>query len=167
VKNACQNKTELDIFLSLEGNEYIVIHLYTAEIDHQGLIQRPNKEDDYSTELRNIVIEIINEWLENSHKENLFYAIAIEEIESWCLTIFENRDTISIINSKAKLARHLEKNNLTAQKLKCNPNDRISHFQKFLKKKDFHKIKKLREYALKNQSMNDFLKSVENKFDKL
>lgn len=169
VKNACESKTELDMFLSIVDNEYIVIHLDTAEIDnHDFVFQRPNKnEDNYSTELRNLVIEIINEWLENSHKENLFYALAIEEIESWCLTVFENKDTTSIINSKEKLSIFLEKNNLTAKKLKCNPNDRIKYFQKFLKKKEFHKIKELEKYATKNQSMRDFIESIKNEFDKL
>ncbi len=166
VKNACISKFDYERFFILEDSKFIVVHLDTAEIDQNGLsFVRPLKNDNpnYATELRKLMISEINTWLDSKEYEpKTLYAIAIEEIESWCLTIFEDEDTTLLLNVKNRLNNHLSKKNLTYSKLKLDPIKQKSlYFETFGKKLDFHKPKKLKEFATKNQSLADFIESIE------
>lgn len=169
VKNACISKADYDRFFLIEDSNYMIVHLDTAEIDQNALsFERPNKNKNpnYATELRNLMITEINNWLENENfQSKTLYAIAIEEIEAWCLTIFENGDTTAALDPKTKLSKHLAKEDLTYKKLKLNPDkDQSLYFETFTKKKDFHKLKTLTIYAKKNQSLDDFLAEILNVF---
>lgn len=172
VKNACLEKEgardDFERFFIDEDNKYIVIQIDTAEIDRQDFpFSKPEKEGNmnYSTALRHLAIEKINEWLAGNYADKLLYAIAIEEIEAWCLTIFETEDTTYLDNLKNRLQRHLARKNLTYKDLKCNPaHQKDIYFEKFTKKFDFHKIKILKKYSNYNQSLNDFITSLEHIF---
>lgn len=164
VQNACISKEDFENFFIDEDSKFIVVHIDTAEIDRQNFeFARPTKENNpnYATELRAMAIVQIERWLAGEFTEQVLYAIAIEEIEAWCLTIFEKKDSIYTNNLKNKLAQYLQTNNLTYKKLKLDPTrDKAVYFATFTRKYDFHKMKKLREYAQYNQSLSDFIKSV-------
>lgn len=171
VKNSCIGKDgkrpDFEYMMTQLDMKYIVIQLDTAEIDRQDFtFVKPQKEDNpnYATELRTSVIDLINNWLSNNYSEQLLYAVTIEELESWCLTIFENGDTVYLENLKQRLQNHLQRKNLSPKDLKCHPTkNRNLYFEAFTKKSNFHKLKNLKEYAAKNQSLSDFIMSIEQK----
>lgn len=122
VKNVCEGGGRRPVFIKafdILRVDYMVIHLDTAEIDkHDFRPIRPPKDKNclkhYSTVLRERVISLIDGWLENNYKDQLLYAIAIEEIEAWVLTIFEKRigaDTSQSPNPKEQLRLKLQKSN--------------------------------------------------------
>lgn len=172
VKQACLGKAgkrdDFDKAFVILDCKNIAIHIDTAEIDQQDFeCVRPKKvgNNNYCVELRALAINIINGWLEGNFQDELLYAISIEEVEAWCLTIYEQRNTVEIIDSKNKLRQHLERDNLTYKKLKLDPKkDKKEYFEAFTKKKGFDKLKKLKAFANFNQSLKDFIHSIEEKF---
>jgi len=171
VKNSCIGKngkrTDFERAFCTSDSNYMVIQLDTAEIEkHDFEFKRPLKQnnENYCLELRNSVIDVIDGWLEQNYKDKIFYAISIEELEAWCLTIFENKNTVNIVNVKEKLSKHLNRKNLTFSDLKCDPTkDKTKYFEKVTKEYYFHKIPKLKEFAEKNHSLKYFIQSLEEK----
>ncbi len=142
--------------LNFQSVDYIVIHLDTAEIDSQDFaFIKPTKQTNpnYSTELRQKVIDLIDGWLENTYKNQLFYAVAIEEIEAWCLTIFKVKDSIQSADPKKRLQLILNKD----KKYKNTDFDKITS--------DFRNTKKLKQAIEFNQSLHDFYESVKEKIN--
>lgn len=159
VKNACLSKIDVESFFDILDNQYLVIHLDTAEIDRQDFpLTRPPKQNNpaYCAELRTLVIEKINEWLEGKYTEKLFYAICIEEIEAWCLTIYLQKDTAVSADPKRKLGEVLAKKNINDKK--CRD---ISDYFENKVSKEFRKFKLLRKYAEYNLSLKAFVESLE------
>ena len=110
VKNACNSQTDFDSFFAIADQKLMIIHLDTAELDNGAnkYINRPikNKSDliTYTKEVRELVIELINSWLSHNFKNNVAYAIAIEEIEAWILTLLKDTtDTCNSADPKKKL----------------------------------------------------------------
>jgi hypothetical protein len=109
IKEECESKELIDGFLSIEGQDFVIIHIDTAEADRYG-VERPDKRDkDYCKKLRQNVIEQINTWLADDYSEKLLCAIAIEEIDAWVLTLYEDRDSTLSIDAKKRLQRVLTK----------------------------------------------------------
>jgi len=52
------------------------------------VLDKKNKES--VAELRNKIVEKLKEWLGEDIRDNIFYAIAIEQIDAWVLTIYSN-----------------------------------------------------------------------------
>jgi hypothetical protein len=161
VKNACEGvegeREDFDKFFFIEDSAFMTIQLDTAEIDnHNFEFTRPVKENNpnYSTELRQNVIDLINGWLENNYENQLFFAIAIEEIEAWCLTIYEKKDSSLSANPKNQLLRILSKKNI-----KIDGNNKATSFEQKVTK-DFRSPKKLKEYIDYNQSLAEFVKET-------
>src|ERR1700760_4802182 len=93
VKNECRERELIDPFLSLDGNDFVVIHIDSAEA-HLYDIKRPNpKLAKYCSELRELIVKKIIEWLDEDLSDVLLYAVAIEEIDAWILTLLEDRDS--------------------------------------------------------------------------
>ena len=175
VKNSCLGldgkRLDFERAFSQEGLNFIVIQLDTAEIEGQNFnFSRPKKEKNinYCLELRDLVITKIDEWLEHHYKDKLFYAISIEELESWCLTIFQEQSTVDMVNVKGRLTKELNKRNLTYRDLKCHPtNEKSMYFEKITQKFKFNKLAELKKYAEKNESLKYFIQSLESKLPKL
>jgi hypothetical protein len=156
VKNACLgNDGKRPYFIKafeISDVQYMIIHLDTAEIDNQNFSPvRPIKTNNpnYSTELRAKTIELINTWLENNYQEQLLYAISIEEIEAWCLTVYAKKgdvDTANSANPKSTLSHQMKGK-------KSNSVEVISEY--------FRKKKRLDKCTPFNQSLKDFVDSVE------
>jgi hypothetical protein len=82
VKEECEKRTSIEQFLSIE-DQFVVIHIDTAEAEDYGII-RPDKNDpDYCSKLRTLVMEKIEEWIKPPKIDALLHAIAIEEIDAW------------------------------------------------------------------------------------
>lgn len=164
VKKDCEEQTKFKNHLvnnPTTEEHRIVVHLDTAECEDYGVI-RPAKDDDYCTNLRQVVMTAINTWLGNQFQESLHYAICIEETEAWLLPIYEKKDSSVYPNAKERFLKILnEKGN------------KDSNFQKQLKKafqqnefdkmgffsKELRKSKTLSNTANYNQSLNDFTTS--------
>ncbi|RLJ72510.1 hypothetical protein [Pedobacter alluvionis] len=115
VKNECEKRTLIDEFLSIEGQDFVVIHLDTAECHEYG-VQRPNKkENGYSKKVIELVIDQVNSWLGAISKNSFLYAIAVEETDAWILPIFESKDSSTIYKAKEKLATVLAKKDLNSK----------------------------------------------------
>jgi len=108
VKEECESRESIDAFLSLEGQDFVVIHLDTAEAELYG-VNRPDKKlADYGEQLRLLVINKINDWLKEDLSSYILYAIAIEETEAWLLPIYEkNKDSLRSAKPKEKLIHRL------------------------------------------------------------
>lgn len=101
VKTECINKPKISKFLKLADSTHIVIHLDTAEASDYGIILPSIEDADYCKKLRDTVIAKIKEWLGNEHNfDNTLYAIAIQEIDSWVLTIYSQVQNCEIIDAK-------------------------------------------------------------------
>lgn len=109
IKEECENRQLIDSFLALEDNDFVVIQVDTAEADKFGVLRPDKASKSYSEDLRELVIQKINEWLNQDLSDSILYAIAIEEIDAWVLTIFENRDSSKSVNAKERLNHVLGK----------------------------------------------------------
>jgi hypothetical protein len=114
VKQTCVDKNKLADFFSVEEERYIILQIDTAEaeeINYEVEISEKHANPDYSSILRDNVIDKINEWLENQFSEQIFYAIAIEETEAWVLTLYtdQERDTCRHNDPKDELNRVLNR----------------------------------------------------------
>ncbi len=117
VMNDCKDREIFDNFFALENNKTIIIQLDTAETDKYNVNRPavPKKNETYYTDVRKNVIQKIGEWSDNSHTDELLYAIAIEEVDAWVLAIYENKDTCNHANPKETL-RHVLKNKFEIEK---------------------------------------------------
>lgn len=158
VKKACEGKDGLrpdfDRFFIFSDQQLMVVHLDTAEIEQQNFaFKKPPKTDnldDYCTQLRSSVIDLINTWLDHKYNDQLLYAIAIEEIEAWCLTLYLKTDTSQSGNAKSRFWHEVNR-----KKVKSGSNSPADFC------KDFSKFKKLKTCLPHNRSLKDFADSVE------
>ena len=159
VKKDCEEKDLFQNFFALEiggKKNLLIIQLDTAEVDNFNIV-RPEKKgnENYVHELRENVIEKIKEWLnDNSFDEQLVYAISIEELEAWLLTIYENRDSVKSIDPKKKLKGILRRKDLNSKETFENYGD-LS--------KDFKKKRKLIQFCKRNESLLLFVQDLETK----
>lgn len=157
VKNACVGynayRVYFERFFADEDSKFIVIHVDTAEIDSQDFVfVKPIKTGNanYATELRKQVIELIDNWLANNYKNQILYAVAIEEIEAWCLAIYTETDTILSANPKKKLKEQI----IPRLNIKYD-------FEEI--SKPFRKKKNIAKFQKYNQSLSDFVSSIKDK----
>jgi hypothetical protein len=104
VKKECEDKGLISAFLSIEGQDFVIIHLDTAEAEEYD-VKRPDKgNENYCEQLRSAVIEEIKKWLKGEHLESMIYAVAIEETEAWLLSIHtEIKNTVALVKPKEKM----------------------------------------------------------------
>lgn len=154
IKKECEDRELIDQFLQIEGQDFIVLHIDTAEADNYGITRPDKKSSSYSADLRSKVIEQINNWLKIDLSSNLLYAIAIEEIDAWLLTIYENKISTSSAKPKEKLQNILGKKKV----------DSTSNYENyFILSKKFSKTKEIKKLLGYNQSLQDFYSEVEIK----
>ena len=152
VQEECETRQLIDEFLSIEGQDFVVIHLDTAEADQYN-IKRPVKSESYSITLRNLVIDQINLWLKSDISETILYAIAIEEIDAWILPIYEAKDSSTSAKPKEKLGIVLAKKKISSE----------SNYDNFLSlSKNLSKEKEIKKgnYLRYNASLNAFFEEV-------
>lgn len=159
VKADCEEKTLFTEFFDqdIQNEDFMIIQLDTAEIETFSVV-RPTKKsnNNYVSELRTNVIDKIKEWLDDEEYDNkIIHAISIEELEAWLLTIFENKDSISSMNPKAKLKKLLSKKNKSS----------VETYQNYHSlSKDFSKKKKLVTCCKRNESLSFFVQELTTLF---
>ncbi len=157
IKEECESKELIDGFLAVEGQDFIVIHIDTAEADRYGVMRPNKKEDNYCEKLRQKVIDRINFWLGDDYTSKILYAVAIEEIDAWVLTIYEDRDSTLAVDAKTRLNRILTKKGI---KYNHNPFDYYAAVSKPLsKKKDLD----AGNYMNNNCSLLLFIEEIKSK----
>ncbi len=142
VKRACIERKKLSDFFSVDEERLIVLHMDTAEAEEKNYgVERPPKRDNihYSQEMRKNVIGKIDKWLGNQFSEKLFYAIAIEEIEAWVITIYTDKrgDTSKFNDPKKELNRILNRKFTRKEKNTLRLDNELLKFDKL--SKDFAK----------------------------
>lgn len=155
VKKECESRTKIDEFLSLEGNDFIVIQIDSIESEEYGVPQ-PVKDKNFCAKLRSDIVNKIDEWLKDLPKSVLLYAVAIGETEAWILAQHDSKDSSRSADPKSKLKTILGKKNI-----------RYSHTTKdfkeissgFTNKRNYSKFK----YFTYNQSLEDFCTEINQK----
>jgi hypothetical protein len=156
VREECMNREKIDKFFLLEGNDFIVIHIDSAEAELYE-IARPVKDKNYCQTLRQVIVSKIDEWVGNKDLDKILHAVAIEETDAWLLTVYEpNLDSIKFPNPKKRLSYILGKLRLDST---------ISEDNYFKLSDIFRNKKKVNAggYLNYNCSLNLFYKEVEQK----
>jgi hypothetical protein len=156
VMNECINRKKIEQFLSIEGQDWIVIQIDSLQCDDYDVNRPHRNSNDYPVNFRNQIIQKINEWLENNFLDNVIYAISIEEIESWLLTIHVNSNSTSSTDPKSKLKLVLRKKGLSSEESYRN------YFQlsePFSKKRNHERYR----YVTRNESLSLFCQELEGK----
>src|SRR5690606_12750885 len=139
VKNECIEKRIISQFLALEGQDFIVIHLDTAEANQYGVQSIPAKDETYGEKLRGLVVDLIDGWLgEQEIIDATLHAVAIEETDAWLLTIYDaGKNSINSADPKKKLGFILSKAGAHT----------TSDYDNYLKlSKTFSKAKEVKKY---------------------
>tara|TARA_R110001583_G_scaffold10417_8_gene47918 strand:- start:14857 stop:15507 length:651 start_codon:yes stop_codon:yes gene_type:complete len=157
VKKECEEREKIRNFLNIEGQENVVIHFDSCESDDFG-VAKPTKDGNYATNLRSAIVTKMDEWLEGEFIDEIIHAVAVEEIESWVLTIYEQGDSSGSADPKAKLKRLLKKKDISYNH---DYNGFLEISKDFKKAKNFKK-KKYRDY---NASLNEFCAELEAKIE--
>jgi hypothetical protein len=169
VQKDCVSKTRLQSFL-VDDNIFveersIIIQIDTAECELEHYeVTRPIKDANYSTNLRTAVINKINTWLDNLYTRQLYYAICIEEMEAWLLPLYETKDSTKHADPKKKFDALIGKKRNTDKKFnkKIQAFSQKSAFEKMdFYSTDFKKSKNLKAALKYNQSLHDFVASLE------
>ncbi|PJB59288.1 MAG: hypothetical protein CO098_04200 [Bacteroidetes bacterium CG_4_9_14_3_um_filter_41_19] len=156
VKKECETRQKLNRFLSLEGQDVVVIHIDSAESDEYG-VAKPIKDNNYSTNLRAAIISKMKEWLGDDFSDDeIIYAVAVEETEAWVLTIYEKRESSTSADPKRKLRQFLSQKGI---KYGQNYNDFLWISDALSKKKKYAKER----FLSYNESLKEFCIEVENK----
>ncbi|MDN3581074.1 hypothetical protein [Mucilaginibacter flavus] len=168
VKKVCEERRLIDTFFDnpIVQESFIVIQIDTAERHLVGynvtepVKSKENDPEEYCLELRVNVIDKINGWLENSHQDKIAYAVAIEEIDAWVLTIYDSKtaDTSGYSNPKEKLSNEI--NRVFSNNSRRDLNNKKA-FEKYdVLSQDFRKKKKLAVCMTKNESLKLFCESL-------
>ena len=155
VKEECETRELIDGFLQIDGQEFVIIHIDTAEAELYGITRPDKKSNSYCRDLYVLVREKIVSWL-GEEKNEIICAIAIEEIDAWVLTIFDGRMTCKLPNPKKTLIQVLNKKSINSSPT----------YDNFLALSDpFSSKKKLVKggYRNLNCSLNFFCNEIENK----
>ncbi len=166
VKKECESATPFDDFLNnqLAGDKLIIIHLDSDVCNQYGVqkTSNPRTAQDF-TDFRQKIMDKINEWLDNKYVNQLFYAICIKQMDAWVLTLLDNKgnkDTGSITNPKdiledTKAYKKVKKETQKTRIIYGELSDNFSY------------KKKLKEAIKYNQSLKDFVNSLESYFEAL
>lgn len=156
VKEECEKKHQIEGFLAFDDQDFVVIHIDSAEADQYGIIRPDRKSQSYCDELRNLIIKQINTWLHDDYSDNILYAVAIEETDAWILTIYDKKDSTKSAKPKEKLGMILGKAGINS----------TSDYDNFLiLSKPFTKGKEIRKgkFLTYNSSLNAFYEEIQAK----
>lgn len=165
VKQECIDGRNIQTFIEVNSDAFIVVHIDAFECDHIGYdIPKINKNtndlEGYSEELREKIVGKIQEWQAGRFIEKTAYAVSIEETEAWILTLISqlgSKDTSSFNNPKSKLNQIMSADDKLKKLFKKEIIDQFNELSK-----DFGKKKNLEKAKLKNKSLDLFLQDLNN-----
>lgn len=157
IQEECEERNLIDDFLAIEEQDFIVLHIDTAEADRYGVERPDKKEATYCEDLRNLVIQKMNSWLSIDLSNQTLYAVAIEETDAWVLTLYEEGDSTKYVDAKKRMGSLLSKKGI---KFIHDPFDYYSKISK-----SFSKKKHISNEAITSQNCSLFLfcKEIEAK----
>jgi len=156
IQEECEEFDLIEEFLSQEGNDFIVIHIDTAEADKFGVNRPDRRSETYNEDLREAVIDKIKDWLKEDVSDKLLHAVAIEETDAWILTIYDNKDSSKAVRAKEKLQHVLGNMGI---------NSKISHENYLKLSKLLSKPKEIKKqkFLSRNYSLKAFYEEIEEK----
>lgn len=167
VQKNCEEGDKIRYFIEnanlLEGKHLLIIHIDADVRQNYGVIEPADltNKDDIQL-LRQNIVNKLQSWLAITSipTDNILYAVAIQNIESWILTIYTSAvETGFWLNTKDKLNRELNKKP-EKERTKLFSNNQYDFA--LLVSKDFQKLKNLKKFQKQNQSLADFLEELEN-----
>jgi hypothetical protein len=164
VKQHCIDRTNFNTFFnSTENAHFAVIQIDTAGRHLVGYdIYEPMKTDtpQYSQSLRENVVQKMNGWLDNHYTDKLAFAITIEEMESWLLTIYDETTSETAKYNKPK-ERFWEQ---VFPKFSLKDKNRLKNLAAFQQYLDLTKVfrnkKSLQKCCKRNLSLHLFCESL-------
>jgi hypothetical protein len=158
VVNDCKEQTSIADFFKnpIAGNKFLIIQLDSDVCSQYGVqeVFSPKNSEDF-IELRRRIVAKIDEWLKNKYQGDILYAICIRQMDAWVLTIFaetNDKDTGTIASPKDKLKGIEQFKKLRGKSITVKYEE-ISDV--------FSKKKKLKKYLPYNQSLREFVESLE------
>jgi hypothetical protein len=156
VKEECERRELIDGFLAFEGQDFVIIHIDTAEAEYYGITRPDKNSKTYCDDLRALVIKQINTWLKDDLSDSILYAVAIEETDAWILTIYDPNDSTTSAKPKEKLSRILGKKKINS----------TSNYDNFITiSKPFAKSREIKKgnFLSYNCSLKAFFEEVKTK----
>jgi len=168
VKKVCLERDKIHKFFEnpIEQESFIVLHLDTAERHREDFnVLHPVKKaasdsKEYCYLLRNNIIDKMNGWHANSYQGKIAYAIAIEEMDAWVLTIYQNGNADTSAHQRPKEKLNTELNRVLRENQKSIL--KAKTFEKYdWLSSDFRKKRKFSVCMTKNESLKLFCESLE------
>jgi len=154
VRDECQTRVFINDFFEIYDDYALVIHFDTMEASQYSIALPREKNDEYCTIVRKLMINKITEWIGEDLKEKIVHAIAIEETEAWILTLRKEKNTWKSADPKKKLEYKLGKG---LGKLKPDYESYFEYSTGFrVEQKKIKSMKILPE----NKSLSDFYEEV-------
>ena len=103
----------------------------------------------------------MQDWLGDNPPENVLFAIAVQEIDAWVLTIYDDKqkETGLLLNTKEKLFTLLNKTLAKKDRKVLSMNDdKLNQYAEL--SKAFRKEKQLKTYTKRNHSLLLFYESL-------
>jgi hypothetical protein len=164
VKQECVDRRRIEEFLvPFEGERLVVLHIDTAEAELAGYdVKRPARQEaDYARELRQRVVQKMNEWLAGEHADFLRYAVAVEETDAWLLPFWSShKETAGRPDPKKDLKMALNKSNKLSDKERKKLFQLGAYDLYAMLSESFRKRKHLDECAARNESLRLFVDSL-------
>ncbi len=156
VKKTCLNHEDVEFFLEMYEESILIIQIDSAERNEIGFdVCNPPKSNDEN--YCDLVFENVNikikEWLNNKFSERTAYAICVEEIEAWLLTLFFD-NTSRFPNPKEKFEFEFNRKLPKKDKKILSDNNVFNKYYKL--SKPFSKKKDLPKFVINNLSFHKF-----------
>ena len=160
-KDCLSREPFVDFFENFEEDRYMIVQLDSDVCSEYGVQELVNIKEigiqTFFVEMRNKIIDKVKEWLAGEYVEKVLFAICIRQIDAWVLTIYANqqtKDTGGISMPKRELQ------GLDAfKKLK----GRDISMKYAILSEQFSNPKKLSKFQKNNQSLSDFVTSIQQK----
>lgn len=166
VKQHCQNREKIDTFLScFDDDRFVILHIDSDTRNETGYnVGSPSSIDDASSISllrQNIKCRII-EGLENQFVEKIAFAIAIQEIDAWVLTLYSDTNNTDVFpNVKERLWRQFFRTLSPKDRQRVKSLDSDKYNQYLYLSNNFKKNKILGTSIDKNVSLRLFCQELE------
>lgn len=166
VKKECTDYAHIKEFLNspIDESRIVIIHIDAAECELSGYdVSRPAgaRNSETAKDLHGRITTKIDEWLAGRGSGQIQYAIAIEESDSWLLTLFSSQETSKYPNPKETLQRTLNRSNTRSAKERKRAFQKSTFDRYDELSKPFRKSNTLKSAMRLNVSLQLFVESLQ------
>ncbi len=165
VKQNCENRNKISDFFDFVFDDRILIVHIDSDMRNEVGFEVPEPAEVQTIDdiclLRQNIIQKFKEWLNHEYIDKTVFAVAIQEIDSWILSIYMNKETGFLPNSKERLKRVINDPNFPKkekQKIFALTDDKFKQYE--LMSSDFRKKKKLIKASDNNLSLRLFIEDL-------